>query len=794
MDSKNDNDKVNMPSLPSPEPSVSCIDDLDFFKDFENEFPAIVYNDAQTSKSDLLTEPILNPQQFDEFDLKDETSLSQCDEEEQNVLNFNDLFPFNVIHPNDSKSDKDNDDDKVDIKHSLVDLSVKSLAYVINTDVGAHVQRSAFELVRADAVVNIVTPSLDEFESLMRSVASDMKNSGTFGNDCTDNELEFVAGLGKKIAGLYYFLNVPMDYVDMKIRKMVESHMSIGLFSGSAVSSVAFHLIHMDTWGPYKVPTNGKFRYFLTIVDDFSRVTWTYLMVHKSDAFEILKTFLKFVELQFSTKVKCIRSDNALEFVKGSCAIYLANQGTEHQITCVDRPQQNGRVERKHKHILEVARALRFQASLPLKFWGDCITIETYLINRYPSILHYKTPYELLLNKVHDYSYLKVFRCFAVATNPLRILDKFAPKVVYDDPIVLPLSVPVETTPMVSTEHVQPSENVDTSESSSHLLRNLPSKQNHLDRLRILLSNRRFRLVEAINCELKHRKKMTLGRKKARLVIQGNRQRKGVDYEDTFAPVAKMVTVRSLLAVAAMQGWDIVHMDVSNEFLHGYLLEKVYMKMPLGYVGNGEKVQNVHSDSPQAVKHLLKYQLNSPGEGVLLAHHSTTYYNSDLATCPMTRRSTTGCILLGDFPISWKLKKQGVVSRSLTETQYRAMAVTCCKVTWLKDLGLKDLHPVTLHYDNQAAIHIAANPVFHARIKHIEVDCHYVRDQVKDGTIKLVYMHTSRQLADVFTKVLSVDQHHTLLHKLGVTSSDNSQIERKYKGISKEAKCKELIV
>ncbi|GJY62287.1 hypothetical protein Tco_0462944 [Tanacetum coccineum] len=141
-DSENDNDKINMHLLPSPEPTVSCFDDLDFFKDFENEFPAIVYNNAQTSKSDLLTEPILNPQHIDEFNLKDETSLSECDEEEQNVLNFNDLFPFNVIYPNDSKSDKDNDDDKVDIEHSSGDLSVKPLPDVINTDVGAYAHGS----------------------------------------------------------------------------------------------------------------------------------------------------------------------------------------------------------------------------------------------------------------------------------------------------------------------------------------------------------------------------------------------------------------------------------------------------------------------------------------------------------------------------------------------------------------------------------------------------------------------------------------------------------------------------
>ncbi|GJR05659.1 hypothetical protein Tco_0528643 [Tanacetum coccineum] len=135
MDLENDNEKV-MPLFPSPEPSVSYFDDLDFFKDFENEFPAIVYNDAQTSKSDLLTEPIFNPQHIDVFNLKDKKSLSEYDEEEQNVLNFNDLFPFNVIYPNNSKSDKDNDDDKVNIEHSLGDLFFKPLHDVINTDVG----------------------------------------------------------------------------------------------------------------------------------------------------------------------------------------------------------------------------------------------------------------------------------------------------------------------------------------------------------------------------------------------------------------------------------------------------------------------------------------------------------------------------------------------------------------------------------------------------------------------------------------------------------------------------------
>ncbi|GJT68448.1 hypothetical protein Tco_1019928 [Tanacetum coccineum] len=111
-DSENDNEKVNKPLFPSPEPT----------------------NDALTSKSDFLTEPTVSPQHINEFNLKDKTSLSECDEEEQNILYFNDLFSFNIIYPDDSKSDEDNDDDKIDIEHSSGDLSVKPLPNVINVD------------------------------------------------------------------------------------------------------------------------------------------------------------------------------------------------------------------------------------------------------------------------------------------------------------------------------------------------------------------------------------------------------------------------------------------------------------------------------------------------------------------------------------------------------------------------------------------------------------------------------------------------------------------------------------
>ena len=129
-----------------------------------------------------------------------------------------------------------------------------------------------------------------------------------------------------------------------------------------------FELVHIDIWSAYRVLTHGKYRYFLTIVDDCFRATWVYLLQNKSQVLTVLQKFWHYVVNQFGKSIKVIRSDNAIEFVSGPCDRFFSNHGIVHQTTCIDRPQQNDRVERKHKHILEISRALRFQAGLPLAF------------------------------------------------------------------------------------------------------------------------------------------------------------------------------------------------------------------------------------------------------------------------------------------------------------------------------------------------------------------------------------------------------------------------------------------
>ncbi|XP_021739470.1 uncharacterized protein LOC110705845 [Chenopodium quinoa] len=207
-------------------------------------------------------------------------------------------------------------------------------------------------------------------------------------------------------------------------------------------------------------------------------------------------------------------------------------------------------------------------------------------------------------------------------------------------------------------------------------------------------------------------------------------------------------------------------------FLTNTRPDLAFVVQSLSQFMHSPRLPHVHS-----LHHTLRYVASTVGQGILLqATDQLTlraFCDSDWAACPFTRKSVTGYVLLlGNSPISWKSKKQSTTSKSSAEAEYRAMSHASGEVDWLvrllTEMGLFDLKPVKLYCDSQSAIHIAKNPVFHERTKHIEVDCHFTRDKVLEGLIELCYLPTGQQLADVFTKQLPVSQQQDLLYKLGM--------------------------
>ncbi|GAA0171888.1 transmembrane signal receptor [Lithospermum erythrorhizon] len=181
----------------------------------------------------------------------------------------------------------------------------------------------------------------------------------------------------------------------------------------------------------------------------------------------------------------------------------------------------------------------------------------------------------------------------------------------------------------------------------------------------------------------------------------------------------------------------------------------------------------------QAVKRILSYLKGSITQGLQLRASSNfdilAYADADYAGCPDTRKSTSGhCIFLGNSLVSWSSNKQKVVARSITEGEYRSLALCTTEVCWIQNL-LKELcvslsRVPTILCDNMGATYLAINPLLHSRIKHVEIDMCFLREKIASRALCVKYVSTVDQLADLLTKGLSTTRFDLLKFKLNVSS------------------------
>jgi hypothetical protein len=180
-----------------------------------------------------------------------------------------------------------------------------------------------------------------------------------------------------------------------------------------------------------------------------------------------------------------------------------------------------------------------------------------------------------------------------------------------------------------------------------------------------------------------------------------------------------------------------------------------------------------------AVKRILRYLKGTLDYGLSIQPSNkmeiNAFADSDWASSPDDHKSTSGYLVyLGDNHISWCSKKQSTVARSSTEAEYRGLAMVTAEVVWLQtvihELGL--MVPITTQWcDNLGAMFLASNSAFHAYTKHIELNYHFVREKVADGTIHVRFVCSKDQIADVLTKPLSTIRFQLLHNKLTIACS-----------------------
>ncbi|KAL0446094.1 UNVERIFIED_CONTAM: Retrovirus-related Pol polyprotein from transposon RE1 [Sesamum latifolium] len=578
----------------------------------------------------------------------------------------------------------------------------------------------------------------------------------------------------------------------------------------------SFDLIHIDIWGPYKQPSLSGCHYVLTIVDDHSRVTWTYLMKHKSQTLHILGSFIFKVATQFNSKIEVVRTDNGSEFSMSSVPestgpilvsthtldnmptpTTILDSETSTSVPAEPSPSSIPPVDTVPE--LPLRRSTRqqktpawlsdFQCNHSSASFIDPNTLASShadgSIDRYKARLVAKG-----YNQVEGVDYVDRFSPVAQSGDSSDFLG-FGIQLHLANPSGFEWTSKLLSFGFHQSAHDHCLFLKHTEDGMLALLVNV-------DDVLITYSS------EARITEVKHFLDSAftikdLGLEKYFLGLEIARSPSGTS-------ITQHKFIRNIIRDAGLLSAKPASSPLPPELklsahtspplsdaepyrrLVGRLLYLSFTRPDISF-GAQQLSQFVHAPCAvhlDAAMHLVRYLKGCPERGLFFPAHSslslTAYCDADWASYTDSRRSLTGyCIFLGNALISWKMKKQSTIARSTAEAEYRSLGSTVCELQWitylLTDLQVHVPTPISLYCDNQAAMHIVANPVFHERTKHLKIDCHLVRDKFKADFVLPMHISGTDQLADVFTKSLSGSQFFTLLSKLALVSFPQVHLE-----------------
>ena len=469
---------------------------------------------------------------------------------------------------------------------------------------------------------------------------------------------------------------------------------------GEVRSNAILELVHSDVCGPMTTTSYGGAKYFVTFIDDYSRICRVYFMRTKDEVFSKFKEYEAEVANQTDKRIKVLRTDNGGEYTSKQFEDYLKMKGIVHQRTVPHSPQQNGVAERLNRTINEIALAQIVHANAPRNLWAESVGAAVYVRNRRPMATTGVTPYERFFGRKPRVDHIRIFGCYGYALLPeterrklmpkakklrlvgygpsstgYRLFDEQKQKLIirrdvefnendFGKETVLdcdPVPTPVQQSSTSNLEEVesqiqQPADNsepapvvrkslrkrkepnrlgewvqgdeIDATEFDEidlavaqperchylfHISQDEPKTideafsskesekwQEAADKeYNSLVNMDTWELVKlpegckTIGCrwvfKRKYKEDGSIERYKARLVAKGYSQRYGVDYHETFSPVVRFDTLRTLLSFAVQNELLIDQMDVTTAFLNGYLDEEIYIEQPPGYEVKGKE-------------------------------------------------------------------------------------------------------------------------------------------------------------------------------------------------------------